>query len=233
MGCIEIYDDFITEEQAKSIIEDCEEIGVNDVVTNWNWQDATHGDDHSNGKETKIRTNDMLHISSLGFVPTGTEPYRRLQEKRSMHLRDNALSIHQMINQKLIKYVGDYCERYRINIQFDEGYSILKYSEGQEYKVHTDYSESLPRYLSALILLNPKDYEGGGTYFSHFEEEVKPDSPALVLFPSNYAYAHQALPVTSGTKYAIVTWLGHVLDIEAMPNMWIPSGIELGKQQWN
>ena len=120
MGCIEIYDDFITEEQAKSIIEDCEEIGVNDVVTNWNWQDATHGDDHSNGKETKIRTNDMLHISSLGFVPTGTEPYRRLQEKRSMHLRDNALSIHQMINQKLIKYVGDYCERYRINIQFDE-----------------------------------------------------------------------------------------------------------------
>lgn len=227
MGSVEIYDDFITDEQAKSIIKDCEEIGVNDVVTNWNWHDATHGDAHSNGKDTMVRTNDMLHLSSLAFVPTGTEPYRRLQEKKSMHLRDNALSIHQMINQKLIDYVGDYCERYRFNIQFDEGYSILKYSEGQEYKIHTDYSESLPRYLSALILLNPQDYEGGGTYFAHFEEEVKPDKPSLVLFPSNYAYAHQALPVTSGTKYAIVSWLGHVLDLRAMPDMWLPNDLNI------
>jgi len=228
MGSVEIYDDFITEEESKSIIEDCEEIGVNDIEPFWNWQDATHGDAHSNGKETMVRTNDTLHISSLAFIPTGTDKYRKLQEKKAMHLRDNALSIHQMINQRLIDYVGDYCERYKFNIQFDEGYSILKYSEGQEYKIHTDYSESLPRYLSALILLNPQDYEGGGTYFAHFEEEIKPDKPSLILFPSNYAYAHQALPVTSGTKYAIVTWLGHVLDIKSMPNMWIPNDLNIG-----
>lgn len=233
MGCVEIYDDFITEEEANSIIKDCEEIGVNTVVDNWNWSDATHGDQHSNGKETMIRTNDMLHISSLGFVPTGTYPYRKLQEQKSMHLRDNALSIHQMIHHRLIQYVEDYCDRYKFNIQFDEGYSILRYSEGQEYKIHTDYSESLPRYLSALILLNPQDYEGGGTYFAHFEEEVKPDKPSLVLFPSNYAYAHQALPVTSGTKYAIVTWLGHVFDLQSMPEIFIPNDIKIGKKEWN
>ena len=29
----------------------------------------------------------------------------------------------------------------------------------------------------------------------------------LLLFPSNYPYAHIAHHVTSGTKYAIVTWL--------------------------
>ena len=65
MGSVEIYDDFITEEQAKSIIKDCEEIGVNDVEPFWNWQDATHGDAHSNGKETMVRTNDtcLLYTS--------------------------------------------------------------------------------------------------------------------------------------------------------------------------
>jgi predicted 2-oxoglutarate/Fe(II)-dependent dioxygenase YbiX len=29
----------------------------------------------------------------------------------------------------------------------------------------------------------------------------------LILFPSNYAYSHIAHPVTSGTKYAMVTWI--------------------------
>ena len=29
----------------------------------------------------------------------------------------------------------------------------------------------------------------------------------VILFPSNYAYRHIAHPVTSGTKYAIVTWI--------------------------
>ena len=29
--------------------------------------------------------------------------------------------------------------------------------------------------------------KGGGTYFVHFDENIKPKKPALVLFPSNYA----------------------------------------------
>ena len=55
-------------------------------------------------------------------------------------------------------------------------------------------------------------------------EEVKPDTPSLVLFPSNYAYSHTALPVDSGTKYALVTWLGHGIDFDGMPPMYLPNG---------
>ena len=58
----------------------------------------------------------------------------------------------------------------------------------------------------------------------YFEENIKPEAPALVLFPSNYAYAHRAMPVIKGTKYAIVTWLGHPFDLDGMPPMYQPQG---------
>lgn len=227
MGCVEIYDDFITEEEADLVIQQCEELGNNTIIPDWNWGIASHGP-NENGKETKYRTNDMLSISSLACMPLGTETHRVLEQKKSLHFKDNMSSIHNMIASRLQKYVGVYCDNYRFDIQFDEGYAILRYEEGQEYKPHADYSINLPRYLSALILLNPSEYEGGGTYFNHFDEEVKPDKPSLVLFPANYAYTHQALPVTSGTKYAIVTWLGHQLDIANMPPMWLPNDLQIG-----
>jgi hypothetical protein len=228
MGCVEIYDDFISKEEADLIIKECEELGKNTIIPDWNWGEATHGTERVNGKESKYRTNDMLNISSLALIPYGTDVHRALDQKKSLHLKDNMSSIHNMISAKLQNYVASYCDKYRFNIQFDEGYAILRYTEGQEYKPHADYSENLPRYLSALILLNPSEYEGGGTYFNHFDEEVKPDKPSLVLFPANYAYTHQALPVTSGTKYAIVTWLGHQLDIANMPPMWLPNDLQRG-----
>jgi len=117
-------------------------------------------------------------------------------------------------------FVNKYTEKYEFPIMFDEGYTILRYKGGQEYKGHSDYAPHIPRYLSALILLNPSEYDGGGTYFEHFDVNIKPDKPSLVLFPSNYAYTHRAMPVIKGQKYAIVTWLGHPMDWDGMPPMY-------------
>lgn len=228
MGCVEIYDNFISKEEADLIIQQCEELGNNTVIPDWSWDIATHGTEKTDGKESKYRTNDMLNISSLACMPHGTAQHRILDQKQSLHLKDNMVSIHNMISSRLQSFVGEYCEKYKFNITFDEGYSILRYEVGQEYKPHADYAENLPRYLSALILLNPSEYEGGATYFNHFDEEIKPDKPSLALFPANYAYTHQALPVISGTKYAIVTWLGHQLDINNMPPMWLPNDLQMG-----
>ena len=54
--------------------------------------------------------------------------------------------------------------------------------------------------------------------FSNGCENIKPEKPALVLFPSNYAYTHRAMPVVEGTKYAVVTWLGHQMELDGMPD---------------
>lgn len=89
---------------------------------------------------------------------------------------------------------------------FHEPYGVLRYSGGQEYTAHYDGSTSIGRAISALVYLND-DYEGGELEFTNFKIKIKPEPGMLILFPSNYAYTHIAHPVTSGTKYAIVTWI--------------------------
>jgi hypothetical protein len=89
---------------------------------------------------------------------------------------------------------------------YHEGYNMLRYSGGQEYKAHFDGGGPTGRCVSAILYLN-SDFEGGEVEFVNFNIKIKPEPGMLLLFPSNYAYTHIAHPVTSGTKYAIVTWI--------------------------
>jgi len=100
-----------------------------------------------------------------------------------------------------------YASRHNIESQlFHEHYSLLKYKKGQEYKTHYDGSAGSGRAISAICYLND-DYEGGEIEFPEFKVKIKPEAGMLILFPSNFAYKHTAYPVTSGTKYALVTWI--------------------------
>jgi len=63
-------------------------------------------------------------------------------------------------------------------------------------------------HLSVLGYLND-DYEGGELSFGGWNYTYKPVAGDLVIFPSNYMYTHRAMPVTSGTKYALATMLDY------------------------
>jgi len=90
-------------------------------------------------------------------------------------------------------------------IEEDSGYELLRYETGQFYKKHTDSFKARPRAVSCSFFLND-DYEGGE--FSFFEGELKLKAPkgSAIMFPSNFMYPHEILPVTKGTRYSIVTW---------------------------
>jgi predicted 2-oxoglutarate/Fe(II)-dependent dioxygenase YbiX len=87
-----------------------------------------------------------------------------------------------------------------------EGFNILKYQTGQEYKAHFDGGTESHRAISPILYLND-DYTGGELEFAFHNITIKPSPGMLVIFPSNYAYSHIAHPVKTGTKYAIVTWI--------------------------
>jgi hypothetical protein len=89
---------------------------------------------------------------------------------------------------------------------FNEGFSILRYQTGEEYKAHYDGGTDTARSISPILYLN-NDYEGGELEFVNFGIKIKPEPGMLAIFPASYPYAHIAHPVTKGTKYAIVTWL--------------------------
>lgn len=118
-----------------------------------------------------------------------------------------AKNLHNQMHFLLIASTIPYAKKYEIQGEmYHEYYNALKYSSGQKYDSHYDGSTSDGRSISAIIYLND-DYEGGEIEFVNFGIKIKPEPGMLLLFPSNYAYRHVAHPVTSGTKYAFVTWI--------------------------
>jgi hypothetical protein len=103
--------------------------------------------------------------------------------------------------------VKHYVDYFKTSVVQDEGLQALKYEPHEEYGYHVDGDWQMYRTVSALIYLNPHKYEGGSTHFKYFDLSVKPESPAIVLFPSNYLYLHAATPVIKGRKYVIASWL--------------------------
>ena len=115
--------------------------------------------------------------------------------------------IHNQVYTTLLATTATYLKQMNIKESvYHEDYQILKYGVSTEYKEHYDGATSMGRFVSAVIYLND-DYEGGEIEFPRFNIKIKPESGMLILFPSNYAYAHIAHPITKGTKYAIVTWI--------------------------
>ena len=91
-------------------------------------------------------------------------------------------------------------------LHWQEDYTMIKYESGEEYNIHYDGGSESGRCVSPILYLN-SDYEGGEIEFVNFGLKIKPGPGTLLLFPATYAYAHIAHKVTSGTKYALVTWL--------------------------
>lgn len=94
----------------------------------------------------------------------------------------------------------------------DEGYDLLRYKVGDEYREHIDASFNADRALkhvrrlSVLLYLN-EDFAGGELYFPRQDVTVRPRVGMAVAFPSTFAYPHSAAPVRSGVKYALATWI--------------------------
>ena len=90
-------------------------------------------------------------------------------------------------------------------IEQDSGYDLLKYEVGGFYTQHTDSFKDRPRAVSCSFALND-GYEGGEFAFFDRELVYNLKKGSCIMFPSNFMYLHEIMPVTSGTRYSIVTW---------------------------
>jgi predicted 2-oxoglutarate/Fe(II)-dependent dioxygenase YbiX len=152
-----------------------------------------------------------IHWERAGTIGQGIN-----QNKRTNYLmsitgnaeKDNTVcqNIHNQMNMLLLATTIPYAIKHDIEQLHHESYQLLKYSTGQEYKAHADGSTGTGRAVSAIVYLN-EDFGGGEVEFVNFGLKIKPKPGLLLLFPSTYPYSHIAHPVTSGTKYALVTWI--------------------------
>lgn len=119
-------------------------------------------------------------------------------------------SIRKPIDDKVFEIVSDVINRIRekfptLNIAKDSGYELLRYDTGCFYIQHTDSFTDIPRAISCSLILND-DYEGGEFAFFDRELVYKLKKGSVIAFPSNHLYPHEIMPVTSGTRYSIITW---------------------------
>lgn len=127
---------------------------------------------------------------------------------------NNIIEKNQEVRQKIDKMlfsvagqaIKEYVQRFNLaRIEQDSGYDFLKYETGGFYTTHTDSFKDSPRAVSCSFILND-DYEGGEFAFFDRELVYKLKKGSCIMFPSNFMYPHEIMPVTSGTRYSIVTW---------------------------
>lgn len=117
--------------------------------------------------------------------------------------------------------VEDYRGMFNIMpLKYWESFNFIKYGPGQHFQEHSDHGYSYNCTVSLVGYPND-DYEGGELYFRMQDLKVKPKAGDLYIFPSNFMYPHQAMPVHSGVKYSIVTMLDYSRKYHT-PDMYDP-----------
>ena len=125
------------------------------------------------------------------------------------------LEKHEEVMTHLWLSVKDYLEK--LNYQWFtgwEGYTpprYNRYQENAEMAPHCDHIHSIfdgdrqgVPILSILGCLN-EDYEGGELIMWD-DYKVGLKTGDFLVFPSNFLYPHRVSPVTSGTRYSLVSW---------------------------
>ena len=100
--------------------------------------------------------------------------------------------------------VEDYSKKYDLSLRYMEAVNFVKYGVGQHFDTHSDHGFSYVCTVSTVAYLND-NYEGGGLWFKHLDQTIKPEAGDIVICPSTFIYSHASLPVKSGVKYSAVT----------------------------
>lgn len=158
---------------------------------NWDWAQTSASADLNDGNniQNRYRSNKVFPIS----VNAVDEKVKELD----LHIF-NALT----------NFISRYSEHFQLGTVDDEGYVLLKYEVGTMYNQHYDCGPKQSHRVFSIICYLNDDYEGGELEFPYLDLTYKPSAGDVIVFPSNYTFSHIAHPVTSGTKYSLVTWVG-------------------------
>lgn len=166
----------------------CDEI-LSEYGNSGEWSDTLVG----GGVVNKTTRNcDQISISQPDIISKNYDKRKKIDEM-----------IQEFVREAIYKY-HECHEEFKISI--DTGYQILRYREGGFYVQHTDSFKEQQRSVSCSLHLND-DYEGGNFGFFNGQMQVRVGKGSAVMFPSNFMFPHEIMPVTKGTRYSIITWL--------------------------
>lgn len=119
--------------------------------------------------------------------------------------RPNYVELYNKIDSWIQPAIDDFQGWYNVERIVKGPYILLKYGYSDKFDWHVDDGQRYPRTVSVSAYLND-DYSGGEIEFERFGVSHKPEAGDLVVFSSAFPYSHRVVPVTEGTRYAIVNW---------------------------
>jgi predicted 2-oxoglutarate/Fe(II)-dependent dioxygenase YbiX len=172
----------------ENIISDelCDEI-LDEYCNDDKWTNTTTG----TGLNRDKRRCDAINMSETFIIEQNQNKRKNIDDKLFV-CASNAI---QKYNNKFIDS----------KIEIDSGYTLLRYQEGEFYSQHTDHFLQVPRTVSCSFALND-NFEGGE--FCFFNRELTYNLPkgSAIMFPSNFLYPHEVMPVKRRVRYSIITW---------------------------
>ena len=164
----------------------CDEV-LKEYNNDKNWTNTTT----FGGLQRNTRRCDAIHISDSFIIEQNQEKRKGIDDKLFVCA---------------VESIKKYNEKFKYaKIQGDSGYTLLRYQEGEFYSEHTDHFLQAPRIVSCSFTLND-DFEGGEFGFFNRELIYKPPKGSALMFPSNFLYPHEVMPVTRRVRYSIITW---------------------------
>jgi hypothetical protein len=188
---IVIYSDVL--ENYNTLVQDIEE-GL--VASGLTWNQSSIQKDDKIQVDTSYRDTMLITINYKDYI---NEDFINFQDAFNSNLSNMFLTGFGPLE-------SDYKKEHQLDTISHEEYSILKYGKGQKFVNHIDDHKDHHRRMSWVYYIND-DYTGGEISFPRFNLTYKPVANEFIVFPSNYVYNHSVLPVTEGTRYAVVSWL--------------------------
>ena len=170
--------------------EFCDKLLDEYAPTNY-WEQTLTGSGH----DPDARRCEMIPISDQGIIEEENEQTRREFDNYLFN-----------IVKEIIEQYQEQHPEFDLEIQEDSGYELLKYEVGDFYIQHSDSFKEQPRALTVIMSMND-GYEGGEVALFNRELVYKLDAGDVLVFPSNFMYPHEIMPVTEGTRYSIITWV--------------------------
>lgn len=177
-----------------SLLFDIEE-GISSAKIEWQLA-GVKTDEAEAGKNTELRDTFVVPV-----------PYSEEDIKHFAGFKGEFFSsLSSLFLENLGPLEHDYKLGYGLSTTWHDQYSILKYGVGQKFVNHVDDHKDYHRRMSTIYYIND-NYEGGEIVFPRFGITYKPAANDFLVFPSTYVYNHSVLPVKSGERYAVVSWL--------------------------
>lgn len=148
------------------------------------------------GSNKNVRDTDSVSIPYLGLI---NEDFNNTLDAFYQNTANVLFEILDPIEK-------DYMASYGVSFSDHDNYEILRYGEGQKFTNHIDDHPRYHRRVSLVYYLNDA-YEGGEIVFPRFDITYKPNANEVIMFPSTYVYNHSILPVISGKRYCVVSWI--------------------------